>query len=64
MMFVLSEIISHLLPMSLAAVASTSTVLQSLKEMSVMFATQKVANQNTQVLWVAMSVAIWLLLSC
>jgi len=49
-MFVLSEIINHLLPMSLAAVASTSTVLQSLKEMSVMFATQKVANQNTQVL--------------
>ncbi len=49
-MFVLSEIISHLLPMSLAAVASTSTVLQFLKEMSVVFATQKVANQNTQVL--------------
>ncbi len=63
MMFVLSEIINHLLPMSLAAVASTSTVLQSLKEMSVVFATQKVANQNTQVLWVAMSIAMWLLLS-
>lgn len=49
-MFVLSELISHLLPMSLAAVASSSTVLQFLKEISVVFATQNVANQNTQVL--------------
>lgn len=49
-MFLLSELISHLLLMLLAAVAFTNSVLQFMKKMSVVFAEQKVAKQNTQVL--------------